>query len=83
MQVALYNPRYLDAVVCLSLRAWAPVVDSIQNAMDAEVYQMFYSDSWRVSQQKAVEKVCAAEDTNDSNMAVNSQKVAENRQLLD
>jgi ribosomal protein S18 acetylase RimI-like enzyme len=32
--------------------------------MDADVYQAFYPDNWRVSQQKAVEDVCAAEDTN-------------------
>ena len=31
--------------------------------MDADVYQAFYPDHWRVSQQKAVEDVCAAEDT--------------------
>ena len=47
-----------------SLRAWTPVFDSIQKAMDAEVYRAFYPDSWRVSQQKAVENVFAASDTN-------------------
>ncbi|NER99667.1 MAG: GNAT family N-acetyltransferase [Symploca sp. SIO1B1] len=64
MQIQPYDPKYLDAVVCISLRAWAPVFDSIQNTMDADVYQVFYPDGWRVSQQKAVEDVCAAEDTN-------------------
>ena len=52
------------AVIRLSLRAWTPVFDSIQNAMNADVYQAFYPNHWRVSQQKAVEDVCAAEDTN-------------------
>jgi GNAT superfamily N-acetyltransferase len=64
MQIEPYHPRCLDAVICLSLRAWTPVFDSIQNAMDADVYQAFYPNDWRVSQQKAVEDVCAAEDTN-------------------
>ncbi len=64
MQIELYSPDQLDAVVRLSLRAWTPVFDSIQNAMDADVYRVFYPDHWRVSQQKAVEDVCAAEDTN-------------------
>jgi GNAT superfamily N-acetyltransferase len=64
MKIDSYNPSYLDAVVSLSLRAWAPVFDSIQNAMDSEVYQVFYPDDWRFCQQKAVEEVCAAEDTN-------------------
>lgn len=30
--------------------------------MDADVYRVFYPDHWRVSQQQAVEDVCAAED---------------------
>ncbi len=45
------------------LRAWAPVFESIQNAIDADVSQVFYPDNWRVSQQKSVEDVCAAEET--------------------
>ncbi len=64
MQIKPYEPNYLDAVVRLSLRAWTPVFNSIQNAMDAEVYRVFYPDNWCVSQQKAVEDVCAAENTN-------------------
>lgn len=64
MKIEPYNPRYLDAVVGLSIRAWTPVFDSIQNAMDADLYRTFYPDSWRANQQKAVEDVCAAEDTN-------------------
>lgn len=31
--------------------------------MGAEVYRVFYADDWRVSQQKAVKHVCAADDT--------------------
>ena len=31
--------------------------------MDFDVYCEFYPDDWRVSQQKAVEEVCAAADT--------------------
>ena len=63
MQIAPYDPHYLDAVVRLSLRAWEPVFESIQKAMDADVYQTFYPESWRTSQQKAVEDVCSADDT--------------------
>ncbi|MGB6298019.1 MAG: hypothetical protein WBF90_17790 [Rivularia sp. (in: cyanobacteria)] len=36
----------------------------IQKSLNSYVYQPFYPDSWRVSEQKAVEDVCAAEDTN-------------------
>jgi hypothetical protein len=62
MQIEPYSPRQLDAVIRLSLRSWAPVFDSIQQAMDIDVYRAFYPD-WRVNQHKAVEDVCAAEDT--------------------
>jgi GNAT superfamily N-acetyltransferase len=64
MQIEPYNPHQLDAVIRLSLRAWAPVFESIQSVMDTDVYRAFYPDHWRVSQQKAIEDVCAAEETN-------------------
>lgn len=63
VQIEPYNAHHLDAIVWLSLRAWTPVFESIQNVMDAEVYRAFYPGSWQVSQQKAVEEVCAAKDT--------------------
>lgn len=64
VRIEPYNAHHLDAVIRLSLRAWTPVFDSLQNAMDADVYRTFYPDQWRVSQQKAVGDVCAAEDLN-------------------
>jgi ribosomal protein S18 acetylase RimI-like enzyme len=63
IQIEPYDSHHLDAVIRLSLRAWTPVFESIQNAMNADVYQAFYPDHWRISQQKAVEGVCNAEDT--------------------
>jgi ribosomal protein S18 acetylase RimI-like enzyme len=62
MRIQPYDPEQLEAVVRLSLRAWTPVFESIQKVMDADVYRALHPD-WRVSQQKAVEGVCAAEDT--------------------
>lgn len=64
MRIEPYDAHQLDALKSLSLRAWAPVFDSIQKVIDIEVYGAFYPDGWRVSQQKTVEDVCAAEDTN-------------------
>ena len=64
MKIEPYDPQQIDAVIRLSLRAWTPVFASLQNVMNADVYQAFYPDHWRVSQQKAVEEVCAAEDNN-------------------
>jgi GNAT superfamily N-acetyltransferase len=75
MQIQPYAPHHLDAIVRLSLRAWSPVFESIQNAIDADLYQVFYPDHWRVSQQKAVEDVCAAEDTHGW-VAINSGSIA-------
>ena len=57
-----YGTQHIDAVVRLSLRAWAPVFDSIQNVMDREIYQAQHPD-WRMDQKKAVEDACASEDT--------------------
>lgn len=51
MQIEPYDPSYPDAIIHLSLRAWVSVFDSIQNVMDADVYQVFYPESWRVNQQ--------------------------------
>ncbi|MBD1865667.1 GNAT family N-acetyltransferase [Trichocoleus sp. FACHB-46] len=64
MRIEPYGDRQLETVVRLSLRAWTPVFDSLQQVIDADVYRSFYPDGWRVSQQKAVEEVCTAEDTN-------------------
>ncbi len=64
MQIKPYAPHHLDAVVQLSLRAWAPVFESLQTVINAEVYQTFYPDSWQVSQQKAVEDACTGAETN-------------------
>lgn len=56
-----YAPHHLDAIVRLSLRAWAPVFASLKSVMDLAVYSEFYPD-WRVSQQRAVEGVCTDEE---------------------
>jgi GNAT superfamily N-acetyltransferase len=75
MQIEPYEDSQLDTIKSLSLRAWSPVFDSIQKAMDIEVYNSFYPDGWRVSQLNAVESVCTTTDTNvwvaiDSNSTV-------------
>jgi ribosomal protein S18 acetylase RimI-like enzyme len=62
MRIQPYDSERLDAVVRLSLRAWLPVFEAIQKVMDVDVYRALLPD-WRVSQQQAVEGVCAAEDT--------------------
>jgi ribosomal protein S18 acetylase RimI-like enzyme len=56
-----YDPARLENIVGLSLRAWAPVFASIEQAMDPEVFRLQTPD-WRASQRAAVEAVCAAAD---------------------
>jgi len=63
MSIEPYHPRHLDTIVDLSLRAWAPVFDSIQQAMDPGVYGGFYPDHWSVSQRQAIVDVCASDDS--------------------
>ena len=62
MHIRPYNNQQLNAVIRLALRAWAPVFDSIEHAMAPEVYRELYPN-WRTSQQKAVEDVCAEQET--------------------
>ena len=61
MEIEPYDDSKLDAVVRISLRAWEPVFESIERAMDPDVYLEHHPD-WRVYQQNAVESVCAEED---------------------
>lgn len=63
MQIKPYEPEHLNAIVQLSLQAWSPVFDSIKKIMDPDVYQEFYPNGWRESQQKDVEEVCTSSDT--------------------
>ncbi|HEY1014285.1 MAG TPA: GNAT family N-acetyltransferase [Herpetosiphonaceae bacterium] len=57
-----YEPRHLDQIIDLSLRAWAPVFVSMEQALDPEVYRAFYPGGWEASQRAAVSGVCGAED---------------------
>lgn len=61
MKIEPFDRRQLDAIVQLSLRAWAPVFDSIEQMMDPNVYRLLHPD-WRVSQSRAVEDACTAAD---------------------
>lgn len=62
MTIRPYCAADADAIVRLSLRAWAPVFESIERAMDPEVYRAFYPDGWRASQRAAVEATLAEQD---------------------
>ena len=49
---------YRDAVVDLSLRAWAPAFASLERALGSEIFRRQHPD-WREDQRRAVEEVCA------------------------
>ncbi|HMQ29482.1 MAG TPA: GNAT family N-acetyltransferase [Chloroflexaceae bacterium] len=61
MTIEPYTAEHRDAVVQLSLRAWAPVFASLQSALEPAISQVLFSD-WRASQRQAVEAVCDDED---------------------
>jgi GNAT superfamily N-acetyltransferase len=56
-----YSSPDLDAVVELSLRAWAPVFASIEDALRGSGVVEAQHTDWRVTQREAVEQTCAAE----------------------
>jgi GNAT superfamily N-acetyltransferase len=47
----------LEAVVALSLRAWAPVFESFEAVLGHEIFQRLYPD-WLTSQSAVVTEVC-------------------------
>ena len=62
MIIEPYTSSHLEAVVRLSLRAWSPVFDSLKEALEPRVWQQFYPDGWRVSQEKSVRDTCTNAD---------------------
>jgi ribosomal protein S18 acetylase RimI-like enzyme len=62
MNIEPYDPSHADAVARLSLRAWSPVFDSLKETLEPNVWQQFYPDGWRASQEKSVRDTCANAD---------------------
>lgn len=62
MLIAPLAPDHVDAVARLSLRAWAPVFDSMAKAFPPYLYQAFWPSGWHTGQDKAVRDVCASAD---------------------
>jgi ribosomal protein S18 acetylase RimI-like enzyme len=61
-QIRPLDDRDAEAVVGLSLRAWAPVFASIERALGSEIYGLLFPDGWLASQRQAVEAVCASQE---------------------
>jgi GNAT superfamily N-acetyltransferase len=62
MKIRPYQSQDADAIVRLSLRAWAPVFASLEQALEPDVFGAFYPGGWRVCQHQAVAEVCADPD---------------------
>jgi GNAT superfamily N-acetyltransferase len=50
-----------EAILALSLRAWAPVFAAMEPAVPTYVYQAFYPDGWRVRQAADVRAILSDE----------------------
>lgn len=60
-EVRALEGRDHEVVVALSLRAWAPVFESLERVLgESGVYAHLHPD-WRVSQRRAVDAVCSGE----------------------
>jgi GNAT superfamily N-acetyltransferase len=57
-----FEDRDFGAVVDLSLRAWAPVFESIKQVLGPEIFGRQYPEGWREDQRRAVEDVLAANE---------------------
>ena len=62
MRIKPFEGDDIDAVVQLSLLAWAPVFESFEHVLGPAIYAKIYPD-WQQSQRAAVEAVCQARDT--------------------
>jgi ribosomal protein S18 acetylase RimI-like enzyme len=58
-RIRLLEDRDAEAVVDLSLRAWAPVFASLEQVLGSDVFGRLHPD-WREDQRHAVEEVLAA-----------------------
>ncbi len=56
-----FEDRDAEAVVDLSLRAWAPAFASLERVLGSDVFRRQHPD-WREDQRRAVEEVCASRE---------------------
>jgi ribosomal protein S18 acetylase RimI-like enzyme len=50
----------VEAIVALSLRAWAPVFASIRETVGPQIFDYFYGGDWRGHQASDVRRACSA-----------------------
>jgi hypothetical protein len=60
-RIRSFEDRDAEAVVYLSLRAWAPVFASLEQVLGSDIFERLHPD-WREDQRRAVEDVLAAKE---------------------
>ena len=58
LRIRPFDDRDTEAVVNLSLRAWAPVFVSLERVLGSKIFRRLYPD-WREDQRRTAEEVCA------------------------
>jgi GNAT superfamily N-acetyltransferase len=61
IEIREFREGDLDAVIAFSLRAWAPVFDSVRDVLGDEIFLRLHSD-WRAGQVEAIRSSCLNED---------------------
>jgi len=61
-RIRQFRDRDTEAVIDFSLRAWAPVFASIEQALGSGIFGRLHPD-WREDQRRAVADVCASRET--------------------
>jgi GNAT superfamily N-acetyltransferase len=57
-QIIPFEPAFLDQVVELAIRAWAPVFPVMESDIQPYVYQSFYPRGWETRQRADVAAIC-------------------------
>jgi GNAT superfamily N-acetyltransferase len=61
IHIRAFREADLDAVIAFSLRAWAPIFDSIRDVLPDEIFFRLHPD-WRADQAEAVRSSCLSEE---------------------
>jgi GNAT superfamily N-acetyltransferase len=61
IQIREFREGDLDAVIAFSLRAWAPIFDSIRDVLGEEIFLRLHPD-WQADQAEAVRSSCLSEE---------------------
>ncbi|OLT49165.1 GNAT family N-acetyltransferase [Saccharomonospora sp. CUA-673] len=64
MTIVAYDDAYHDALVELSIRAWAPVFPGMRRDVPGFVYDAFYPDGWETRQRADIVAVLQGEPQN-------------------